>query len=58
MKFKVLKNSAGNWYWHLKGANGQIVATAGESFSSKDSAKRAAENVKANTGSAGIATED
>jgi uncharacterized protein len=54
MTFKIVRNSAGNWYWHLIAANGQKVATAGESFASKDNAKRAAENVKANAGSAGI----
>jgi uncharacterized protein len=57
MTFKVLKTSAGNWYWHLIAANGQKVATAGESFASKDGAKRAAENVKANASSASIEVE-
>jgi uncharacterized protein YegP (UPF0339 family) len=54
MKFKVTKNTAGNWYWHLIAANGQKVATSGESFASKDNAKKAAENVKKNAGSAPI----
>jgi uncharacterized protein YegP (UPF0339 family) len=57
MTFKILKNSAGNWYWHLIASNGRKVATAGESFSSKDAAKTAAENVKRNAGSAGIEVE-
>lgn len=46
--------AAGNWYWHLIAANGQKVATSGESFASKDNAKKAAENVKKNAGSAPI----
>jgi len=54
MTFKVLKNTSGNWYWHLIAANGRKVATAGESFSSKEAAKTAAENVKNNAGSASI----
>jgi uncharacterized protein YegP (UPF0339 family) len=58
MKFKVLKNSAGNWYWHLIGGNSEKVATAGESFVSEYDAKRAAENVKANAGSATIEVDD
>jgi uncharacterized protein YegP (UPF0339 family) len=54
MKFKVTKNTSGSWYWHLIAANGQKVATSGESFASKDNAKKAAENVKKNAGSAPI----
>lgn len=58
MTFKVLKTSAGNWYWHLIASNGQKIATAGESFASKDSAKRAAQNVKDNAASAPIEVDD
>lgn len=58
MKFKVKKNSAGEWYWDLVAGNGQVVATAGESFSTKDNAKRAAENVKTNAGTAPVEIED
>jgi uncharacterized protein YegP (UPF0339 family) len=49
MKFKVKKNSAGEWYWNLIAGNGQVVATAGESFST---------NVKTNAGTATIEVED
>jgi hypothetical protein len=31
------------WYWHLKSPNNQIIATSGESFTRKWSAKRAAQ---------------
>ena len=58
MTFKVLKTSTGTWYWHLIASNGRKVATAGESFSSKDAAKTAAENVKSNAGSAALEVED
>jgi uncharacterized protein YegP (UPF0339 family) len=57
MKFKIKKNSAGQRYLQLVAGNDQIVATAGESFASKDNAKRAAENVKTNAGSASIEAE-
>lgn len=30
------------WYWHVKSANNQIIASSGESFTRKWSAKRAA----------------
>jgi uncharacterized protein YegP (UPF0339 family) len=56
--FKVLKTSTGNWFWHLIASNGRKVATAGESFSSKDAAKTAAENVERNAGAAGLEVED
>jgi hypothetical protein len=29
MTFKILKTSAGNWYWHLVAANGQKVCDRG-----------------------------
>lgn len=31
-----------SWWWHLKSPNNQIIATSGESFTRKSSAKRAA----------------
>lgn len=58
MTFKVKKNSAGHWYWDLVAENGQIVATAGESFATKDNAKRGAENVKANAVLASVVVEE
>jgi uncharacterized protein len=53
-KFEIYSDSAGNYRWRLKSSNGQTVASSGESFDSKSNAKRAAENVKANVGSATI----
>jgi len=54
MKFVIYKDSAGNYRWRLVSSNGQTVASAGESFTSHSNAKRAAENVKAQAGSAPI----
>ena len=57
MKFVVYKDSGGNWRWRLVASNGQTVGSSGESFSSRASAQRAAENVKARAGSADVVVE-
>jgi uncharacterized protein YegP (UPF0339 family) len=51
-KFEVYADSAGKYRWRLKAGNGEIVASAGEAFASKQNAERAAENVKENAGKA------
>lgn len=33
------------WFWHLKAANGQIIAIGGEGFSSSDALKISVSNV-------------
>jgi uncharacterized protein YegP (UPF0339 family) len=53
-KFEIYADSSDKYRWRLKSTNGQIVASSGESFDSKSNATRAAENVKANAGSAEI----
>lgn len=57
-KFVVYKNKGGEYTWHLKSSNGQTTATAGEAFSSKESAKRAAEAVKEHAATAEVVVED
>jgi uncharacterized protein len=47
MNFEVYADAAGKYRWRLKGGNGQIVASSGESFASKSNAERAAEGFKA-----------
>ena len=32
MKFEMWKAANKNYYWHLKAANGQIIATGGEGY--------------------------
>lgn len=54
MKFVIYADSSGNYRWRLVSPNGQTIASSGESFDSKSNARRAAENVKANAGSATI----
>ena len=38
-KFEVWKNKAGEWQWHLRGANGEIMG-AGEGYKRKAGAVR------------------
>lgn len=53
-KFEIYADVGDSYRWQLKASNGEIVASSGESFASESNAKRAAENVKANAGSAQI----
>lgn len=53
-KFEIYADASSNYRWRLKAANGQIVASSGESFDSKSNAERAAENVRDNAGGATI----
>jgi uncharacterized protein YegP (UPF0339 family) len=50
--FDVHENTGGNYSWRATSSNGQTIATAGEAFSSKANAQRAADNVKAKAGAA------
>jgi len=52
--FQVYQDSSGSYRWRLVAANGQTVASSGESFDSHANATRAAENVKVNAGSASV----
>jgi uncharacterized protein YegP (UPF0339 family) len=52
--FEIYKDSSGSYRWRLKAANGQVVASSGEPFTSEANARSAAENVKANAGSAEV----
>jgi uncharacterized protein YegP (UPF0339 family) len=53
-RYEVYADSSGKHRWRLKPSNGQTMASSGESFDSESNAKRAAENVKANCGSATV----
>lgn len=46
MKYEYWKASNGNWYWHLKAANGEKIAQ-GEGYSSKHNCLHAIALVKA-----------
>src|SRR5262245_59213302 len=46
MKFEVYQDAGSQFRWRLKAANGQILATAGESFPSKAAAKSSIDRLK------------
>lgn len=47
MKFILYKDKADEWRWRLKHSNGNILATSSEGYSSKASALKCIDNVKA-----------
>lgn len=52
--FEVYVDSQGEYRWRLKHANGNIIATSGEGYASKQKAKQGLESVKKNAPSAKI----
>jgi uncharacterized protein YegP (UPF0339 family) len=44
MKIIIQQNTQGAWFWHLAGANGEIVASS-EAYSSKGNCKKTAKSV-------------
>jgi len=49
MYFRLYKDTAGYWRWHLKSANHEIIAQ-GEAYYSKEGCKNAVSLVKASYG--------
>jgi len=47
-KFELYKDAKGEFRWRLVASNGQTIATGGESYRSKESAKAGIESVKKN----------
>ena len=47
-KFELYKDSAGEFRWILVASNGKTIATGGEGYASKESAKAGIESVKKN----------
>jgi hypothetical protein len=47
-KFELYKDPKGEFRWRLVASNGQTIATGGESYRSKESAKAGIESVKKN----------
>jgi uncharacterized protein YegP (UPF0339 family) len=45
-KFELYKDSSGGYRWRLKSGNGQVIATSGESYTTKDSAKNGIDAVQ------------
>jgi uncharacterized protein len=52
-KFEIMKDHAGKFRFHLKAANGEIIA-ASQAYQTKESAKRGIESVKENASSAKV----
>ena len=44
-KIEIYKDEAGEWRWRLVAPNGQLIASSGEGFRRKWSAKRSAKRV-------------
>jgi uncharacterized protein YegP (UPF0339 family) len=53
-KFELYKDGKGEYRWRLVASNGQNIATAGEGYKSKESAKEGIESVKKNAAEAPI----
>ncbi|HUW46396.1 MAG TPA: HVO_2922 family protein [Dehalococcoidia bacterium] len=47
-KFELYKDAKGEFRWRLVASNGQTIATSGEGYKSKDSARAGIESVKKN----------
>jgi len=54
MKLVLYADTSGKYRWRLVSGNGQTVASSGEAFDSQSNARRAAENVRDNAGSAEV----
>jgi uncharacterized protein len=47
-KFELYKDAKGEYRWRLLATNGQTIATGGEGYKTKESAKNGIESVKKN----------
>jgi uncharacterized protein YegP (UPF0339 family) len=50
--YEVYADPGSSYRWRARSTNGAHVASSGEPFASRSSARRAADNVRANAGSA------
>jgi hypothetical protein len=53
-KFELYKDAKGEFRWRLVASNGQTIATSGEGYKAKDSAKAGIDSVKKNAATATI----
>ena len=53
-KFELYADAKGEYRWRLRASNGQVIATGGEGYSSKATAKAGIESVKKNAPEAPI----
>lgn len=52
--FEVFQDRAGEWRWHLKAANGRIMADSGEGYISRANAERALRAFRARVAAADV----
>ena len=53
-KFELYTDARGEFRWRLVASNGQTIATSGEGYKAKDSAKAGIDSVKKNAATATI----
>ena len=53
-KFELYKDKSGEFRWRLVASNGQAIASSGEGYKTKESAKAGIESVKKNAPTAEI----
>ena len=53
-KFELYKDTKAEYRWRLVASNGQTIATSGEGYKAKESAKAGIESVKKNAPAAEI----
>jgi uncharacterized protein YegP (UPF0339 family) len=53
-KFELYKDAKGEFRWRLVASNGQTIATSGEGYKARDSAKAGIDSVKKNAPTAAI----
>jgi uncharacterized protein YegP (UPF0339 family) len=53
-KFQIYKDRKGEYRWHLRARNGEIIADSNEGYSRKDSCKHGIELVKQQAASAAV----
>jgi uncharacterized protein YegP (UPF0339 family) len=53
-KFELYKDSKGEFRWRLKSGNGQVIATAGESYTTKAGALNGIAAVKRDAAAANV----
>jgi uncharacterized protein len=54
MRFEIVRNSQGQYYWHMRAANGQIIAYSGETYVAKTSCRHALDLVRTGSASAPV----
>ena len=54
LKFEISKNAKGEFYWRLKAANGQTIATSGEGYKAKADCKNGIDVIKRGAATASV----